>query len=77
MIYVTRPTMPDINEFISYTKKIWRNRWLTNHGEFVNLLEKKLNIRFVFETRPELLNEKIIDMLSNAGCSCINFGIED
>ena len=34
--------MPDINEFISYTKKIWRNRWLTNHGEFVNLLEKKL-----------------------------------
>jgi len=42
MIYVTRPTMPDINEFIGYTKKIWQNRWLTNHGEFVNLLEKKL-----------------------------------
>lgn len=41
------------------------------------LLEKKLNIRFTFETRPELLNEKIIDLLTQAGCSCINFGIED
>lgn len=41
------------------------------------LLEKKLNIQFAFETRPELLNEKIIDLLIAAGCSCINFGIED
>ncbi len=41
------------------------------------ILEKNLKIQFAFETRPELLNEKIIDLLSKAGCSCINFGIED
>lgn len=34
--------MPDINEYVKYIKKIWQNRWLTNHGKFVNLLEEKL-----------------------------------
>jgi len=42
MIYVTRPLLPDIDEFFKYTKAIWRSRWLTNHGKLVNLLEKKL-----------------------------------
>jgi len=46
--------------------------------ELCNLLIKnKINIEFAFETRPELLNHEIIDLLAEAGCTCINFGVED
>ena len=33
-IYVTRPTMPPLDEFVVYLEKIWENKWLTNNGEF-------------------------------------------
>ncbi|MBA7700422.1 dTDP-4-amino-4,6-dideoxy-D-glucose transaminase [subsurface metagenome] len=42
MITVTRPDLPDFEKYIKYLKKIWSSRWLTNNGEFVQLLEKKL-----------------------------------
>lgn len=41
------------------------------------IIEKKMNIQFAFETRPELLTTESIDLLKKAGCSAINFGIED
>lgn len=46
--------------------------------EMCNLIvEKKLDIIFSFETRPELLNHEILDKLYAAGCRAINFGVED
>ena len=42
MITVTKPDLPPIEKYIEYLKKIWASRWLTNNGEFVQLLEKKL-----------------------------------
>ncbi len=42
MIKITKPDLPELEEYIKYLKKIWSTRWLTNNGEFVQLLEKKL-----------------------------------
>ena len=41
------------------------------------IIESKMNVGFVFETRPELLKKELIKLLSKAGCQCINFGVED
>jgi len=41
MINVTRPDLPPIEEYIEYLKGIWENRWLTNHGPLVRLLERR------------------------------------
>jgi len=42
MITVTKPDLPPLGKYIEYLKKIWASRWLTNNGEFVQLLENKL-----------------------------------
>lgn len=42
MINVTKTTLPPINKYIKYLKKIWANNWVTNKGEFVLKLEKEL-----------------------------------
>lgn len=42
MINVTKTTLPPINRYIKYLKKIWANNWVTNKGEFVLDLEKVL-----------------------------------
>ena len=42
MITVTKSDLPNLEEYIEYLKKIWSTRWLTNNGEFVQLLEKRL-----------------------------------
>lgn len=42
MINVTKTTLPPINKYIKYLKKIWANNWITNKGEFVLSLEKEL-----------------------------------
>ncbi len=41
------------------------------------IVQNKLKIKFVFETRPELLTRPLIDKLHQAGCRAINFGVED
>ena len=41
------------------------------------IIQKKIKVQFVFETRPELLTHNLIDKLQQAGCTAINFGIED
>lgn len=41
-IYVTRPFLPPIEEFIPYMEEIWKNGWLTNGGPFHRELEAKL-----------------------------------
>lgn len=42
MITVTKSDLPPLEEYIEYLKKIWSSRWLTNNGEFVRLLERRL-----------------------------------
>lgn len=46
MINVTSTDLPDINKYIRYLEKIWSSRWVTNNGEFVQLLERKLEEYF-------------------------------
>ncbi|MDA3779380.1 MAG: DegT/DnrJ/EryC1/StrS family aminotransferase [Bacteroidales bacterium] len=41
-IYVTEPSLPDLEEFIPYLEKIWEAKWLTNRGQFHVQLEKEL-----------------------------------
>ena len=42
MINVTKPDLPDIEKYVGYLKRIWSTRWLSNDGELVKLLERKL-----------------------------------
>ena len=41
-IYLTRPLLPDFDEFIKISKEIYNSRWITNMGEKHNLLEEEL-----------------------------------
>lgn len=41
------------------------------------IIDSGLKLDFVIETRPELLNKETLSLLKKAGCSAINFGIED
>jgi dTDP-4-amino-4,6-dideoxygalactose transaminase len=41
-IYVTRPYLPPLEEFIPYLERIWENRQLTNNGPFHQQLEESL-----------------------------------
>ena len=42
MINVTKPFLPDIEEYIEFLRGIWDRNWLTNNGPLVNSLELKL-----------------------------------
>jgi dTDP-4-amino-4,6-dideoxygalactose transaminase len=42
MINVTKPFLPDMEEYVEYLKGIWERNWLTNNGPLVNDLELKL-----------------------------------
>lgn len=42
-IHVTKPDIPTLKEYTHYLEKIWKNRWLTNHGPLARELEKKLS----------------------------------
>lgn len=41
-IYVTRPSLPSLDEFIPYLEKIWESQYLTNNGQFHRCLEQEL-----------------------------------
>lgn len=41
-IYITRPILPDLNQFKDQLKQVWQNQWLTNNGLQHQQLEKKL-----------------------------------
>ncbi|TWO66647.1 DegT/DnrJ/EryC1/StrS family aminotransferase [Caenimonas sedimenti] len=42
-IYVTRPHMPPLEDFVPYLEQIWESRILTNGGHFHQALEKALS----------------------------------
>jgi dTDP-4-amino-4,6-dideoxygalactose transaminase len=41
-IYVTRPFLPPLEEFLPYLERIWDKKWLTNNGEFHRQFEAEL-----------------------------------
>ena len=41
-VYVTRPTMPALDEYTDYLRGIWERRWLTNEGMLHQELERRL-----------------------------------
>jgi dTDP-4-amino-4,6-dideoxygalactose transaminase len=41
-IFVTRPSLPPLEEFLPYLEKIWASKWLTNCGPFHQQLENEL-----------------------------------
>jgi len=41
-IYVTRPSLPPLEEFTKYLQQIWESRILTNNGPFHQQFEKEL-----------------------------------
>ncbi len=42
MINVTKSDLPHLEKYVEYLKRIWSSNWLTNDGEFVQLLTAKL-----------------------------------
>jgi len=66
MIKITKPDLPELEEYIKYLKKIWSTRWLTNNGEFVQLLERRLE---------EYLKVKNIILLSD-GTSALHLALK-
>ena len=45
-IYVTKPYLPPIEEYVQYLDEIWKNGILTNNGPIHRQLEKALQTRF-------------------------------
>jgi len=41
-IYVTRPSLPPLEEFIKYLEDVWKSRLLTNQAKYHQILEKEL-----------------------------------
>jgi dTDP-4-amino-4,6-dideoxygalactose transaminase len=56
-IYVTRPSLPPLEEFTRTISKLWETRVLTNGGEFHRELEKRL---------CEYLNVPFVSLFTNA-----------
>lgn len=56
VIYVTKSSMPPIEEYICEIKDLWDTHWLTNMGEKHNLLQEKLR---------EYLGVEKVELLTN------------
>ncbi len=41
-VFVTKPYLPDKKKYIKYIEKIFDSQWITNNGQLVRELEKKL-----------------------------------
>ena len=45
-IYISRTNLPKFEDYAKQLKRIWQSNWLTNNGELVQELERKLAKRF-------------------------------
>jgi dTDP-4-amino-4,6-dideoxygalactose transaminase len=55
-IFVTQPSLPNIEEFKGLISKIWESKWLTNNGQFHEEFEQKLR---------DYLNVDYLSLVSN------------
>ncbi len=62
-IYVTQPSLPDLNEYIEKLKEIWDSKWLTNNGKFHIEFEERL---------CKYLGVKYISLFSNGTLALIS-----
>ncbi|MCH5199490.1 MAG: DegT/DnrJ/EryC1/StrS family aminotransferase [Oscillospiraceae bacterium] len=67
-IFVTRPSMPPLEEYVEEIKEIWESHWLTNMGskykQFQAELEKMLDVpHIVFYCNGHLALENIIEAM--------------
>lgn len=65
-IYVTSPSLPPLDDFIPYLRKIWDNKWLTNNGEFHQRFEAAL---------AEYLGVKYVSLFTN-GMIALQVGMQ-
>ena len=65
-VFVTQPSLPDLDDFIPYLKKIWENKWLTNNGEFHKKFEAAL---------AEYLGVKYVSLFTN-GMIALQVGMQ-
>ncbi len=56
MIYVTKPSLPPLEEFVEILKDIWKTKRLTNNGPYHELFEKAL---------AEYLGVKYVSLFAN------------
>ena len=61
-IYVTKPSIPPLDDFYYYLKDIWESGWLTNNGKYHQEFEKKLSA---------YLGQKYISLFSNGTLALI------
>ena len=61
-VYVTQPSLPDLNLFYDKLKVIWGSKWLTNNGDFHSDFEKAL---------AEYLGVKYISVFTNGTISLL------
>ncbi len=61
-IYVTQPSLPELNDYIEKLKEIWGSKWLTNNGKFHQEFEEKL---------CNFLGVKYISLFSNGTLALI------
>ena len=45
-IYVTRPFLPPMDDFVQGLQEIWDNHWLTNNGPILNRFTNQLSHYF-------------------------------
>ena len=62
-IYVSRPSLPPLEEFKEYLEEIWENKWLTNNGKFHREFEKTL---------AEYLGVKYVSLFANGTLALMN-----
>jgi len=61
-ILVTSPSLPPLEEFMTYLEQIWESKWITNNGDFHQEFEKKL---------AEFLGVKYISLFANGTLALI------
>jgi dTDP-4-amino-4,6-dideoxygalactose transaminase len=60
--YVTRPSIPDLDNFLPMLKDIWKSKWLTNEGKYHQRFEEEL---------AKFLGVKNISLVSNGTLALI------
>ncbi|MDY9922731.1 DegT/DnrJ/EryC1/StrS family aminotransferase [Methanobacterium sp.] len=66
MINVTKTDLPPMEDYIQYLGQIWSSKWVTNDGELVKLLERRL---------MDYLNVKNLLLVSN-GTSALQIALK-
>ena len=61
-IFVTQPTLPNLDDFVESLKDIWESKWLTNQGKYHEQFEKEL---------AEFLGVKCVSLFVNGTLALI------